>query len=111
MQRFVSVLAATLCLAFVVACGGSSTSSVDQVEVAEGVAMFHEWQHLRALAAKGIHRLSMAEEYGTATEVQSLKEAESEILAEAKKVEAEGEAQPRAVQQAVAEVVEAEEAK
>jgi len=58
-----------------VACGGgSSTSSAEEIEAAEGVVLFHEWQRLSGLPAKGIHRLSMALEYGTKQEAESLEE-------------------------------------
>jgi hypothetical protein len=117
MKRIAVALAVIVAALGLVACGGggsSSTSStdgssVDPAEVARGLALYHEYQHLEGLVSKGIHRLAMAEEYGTPQEVESLEEAEDELKAEAKAVIEEAEEQSIPVQRAVTKLLEEEE--
>jgi hypothetical protein len=116
MKRIVVAIAVIVAALGLVACGGGSSSnsstegsSVDPAEVAKGLALYHEYQHLEGLVSKGIHRLAMAEEYGTPQEVESLEEAEDELKAEAKAVIAEAEEQSIPVQRAVTKLLEEEE--
>jgi hypothetical protein len=75
--------------------------------VAKGVALYREYQRLEGRISKGIHRLAMAQEYGTKVEAETLEEAEAEIKKEADEVAAEinalsNEAQRRVLDQAEA---------
>lgn len=112
-MRKLAVAVAVIVVALgLVACGGggsSSTSSSESAEVAKGVALYHEWQHLQDMLSKGVHRMSMAMEYGTPQEVESLEETEDEIRAQAHKAIAETEDLSRAVQREVTKQIEAEE--
>jgi hypothetical protein len=102
-----------------IACGGGGSSSsstgrsggdgsVSKAVIAEGVALYREHERLEALAEKGVHRMSMALEYGSKAEVESLEEAEAEIKAEADKVFSELNGESDAVQRAVLKQVQAE---
>jgi hypothetical protein len=119
MKRIVMGLAVLIAALGLVACGGGGSSSsstggnggdgsVSKAAIAEGVALYREHERLEALAAKGIHRMSMAVEYGSKAEVESLEEAEAEIKAEADKVFSELNGESNAVQRAVLKQVQAE---
>jgi ABC-type glycerol-3-phosphate transport system substrate-binding protein len=122
MKRLVLALAVIVAALGLVACGGGGSSStdstsstgsdsggsVDPAEVAEGVALWHEHERLEGLINKGIHRMAMAQEYGTKVEVESLEEAEAEIRKEDEAVFAELNEEPEAVQRAVLKQIHSE---
>lgn len=120
MKRIVLALAVVVAALGLVACGGGGGStgsgstvsdsggSVDQAEVAEGVALYRQYQRLEAMAHKGDLRTGQAEEYGTPAEVESSEEATAEIRDEAEQVFSELNEESAAVQRAVLAQIHAE---